>query len=80
VRAAAEAAAPPKQSAATVLNAEPPSAKLATVMSCVSARSMCPGRVGAAERGQRVGAVLLRFMFAEAEQVGEGRQVRRQGR
>ena len=28
-------------------------------------------------RGQPVGALLLRFLFAEAEQVGEGRQLRR---
>ena len=35
---------PPKQSPATVLNGEPSSAKLATVMSRASARPMCPAR------------------------------------
>lgn len=38
------------------------------------------GQVGAAERGQPDGALPLRPMFAEAEEVGEGRQLRRAGR
>ena len=38
------------------------------------------GQVGAAERGQPDGALLLQPMFAEAEQVGERRQLRRAGR
>jgi hypothetical protein len=37
-------------------------------------------QVSAADRNQPVGAGLLRLMFAEAEQVGEGRQLRRPGR
>jgi len=37
-------------------------------------------QVGAADGNQPVGAGLLRSMFAEAEEVGEGRQVRRPGR
>ena len=36
-------------------------------------------QVGAADRYQPVGAGLLRSMFAEAEEVGEGRQLRRPG-
>jgi hypothetical protein len=38
------------------------------------------GRVGAAKRGLPVGALLLRSVFAEAEEVGEGRRLRRAGR
>jgi preprotein translocase subunit Sec61beta len=37
-------------------------------------------QVREAEGNQPVGAGLVRFMFAETEEVGEGRQVRRPGR
>jgi hypothetical protein len=56
-------------------------ASLAPVLSGASARPMClAGRVGAAEWGQQAGAALLRFVFAEAERVGEGQQFCRPGR
>ena len=38
------------------------------------------GQADAAERGQPVGALLFRAVFAEAEQVGQGWQLRRPGR
>jgi hypothetical protein len=37
-------------------------------------------QVGAADGNQPVGAGLVRSLLAEAEEVGEGRQVRRPGR